>query len=205
MCYCEAWNPALLSGIGTPATALACPAPTSLTLPPPCRPFLSDLELAEALGAAEGAVATDWEGAFALGGLAEARVHSVKEYGTLCDMAAHADVVGLAAPHQVPSDVARAEGDAVRGVVLDVNKRDGIVDLSLLPPLVARAEAAAAAAAGEEGKAPKKKRAKAAAAAGPAPVAAGEEVECRVELVSRHLGVGAGSVGSPACCFASFT
>jgi hypothetical protein len=29
------------------------------------------------------------------------QVHEVKQYGLLCDLAAHADVVGLAAPHQV--------------------------------------------------------------------------------------------------------
>lgn len=162
----------------------------------PCHPPLasvlprSDLEAAEALNSES---ATDWEGAFGLGRLAEGSVHSVKEYGTLCDMAAHPDVVGLAAPHQVPADGARAEGDAVRGIVLDVNKRDGIVDLSLLPQLVARAEDAAAAA-GEEGKAPKKKKAK--TAAGPAPVAAGEEVECRVELVSPGGWVGVGVLPS---------
>lgn len=28
-------------------------------------------------------------------------VHAAKDYGLLCDLAAHEDVVGLAAPHQV--------------------------------------------------------------------------------------------------------
>jgi rRNA biogenesis protein RRP5 len=125
-------------------------------------------------------------------------VHGVKDYGVLCDMAAHPDVVGLAAPHQVPAGVAAAEGAPARGVVLDLSKKDGIVDLSLNPALVARAEeaaAAASAAGGGKEKPAKKKRGKAEAAAGAgagagsaAEVAVGERVTVRVELVKADEG-----------------
>lgn len=37
----------------------------------------------------------------AIGGRAAGAVHDVKEYGVVCDLDAHADVVALAAPEQV--------------------------------------------------------------------------------------------------------
>lgn len=37
-----------------------------------------------------------------IGGRAAGRVHDVKDYGVVCDLDAHADVVALATPDQVP-------------------------------------------------------------------------------------------------------
>lgn len=42
-----------------------------------------------------------WDGAVAVGAVVEGQVHARKEYGVLCDLAAHPDVVGLVAPEQV--------------------------------------------------------------------------------------------------------
>ena len=41
-----------------------------------------------------------WDRSFAIGSLAEASVHELKDYGVVFDFAAHADVLGLAALHQ---------------------------------------------------------------------------------------------------------
>ena len=42
-----------------------------------------------------------WEQDFAIGALAEVSVHEQKDYGLVFDFAAHPDVLGLAAKHQV--------------------------------------------------------------------------------------------------------
>ena len=47
------------------------------------------------------AASIPWDGAVAVGAVVEGQVHARKEYGVLCDLAAHADVVGLVAPEQV--------------------------------------------------------------------------------------------------------
>ena len=92
----------------------------------------------------------------------------------------------MSAP-QVPAGAAQEPGTRTRAVVLDINKRDGIVDLSMQPHLLQQAEAAAAAEAG--GSQPKKKKQK----KGAAPVSAageqaqvkeGQQLEVTIELVS---------------------
>ena len=42
-----------------------------------------------------------WDKDFVIGSLVDASVHEVKDYGVVFDFAAHADVLGLAATHQV--------------------------------------------------------------------------------------------------------
>ncbi|EFN56095.1 hypothetical protein CHLNCDRAFT_145628 [Chlorella variabilis] len=149
--------------------------------------LFSDLEAAEALS--NDAADVDWA-AFAIGGIAPGEVHEAKGYGLICDLEAHADVVGLVAPHQMPAGASREPGTSVRAVVLDANKREGVVDLSLQPRLVAAAQAAAAAADAET--APKKKKQKKAAVGGKAAAAAelkeGQRLECKVELVKEEAG-----------------
>lgn len=66
-------------------------------------------------------------------------IHGAKEYGLLCDLEAHPDVVGLVAPPHFLPETVKTEGAPITAVVLDVSKKDGIVDLSLRPELVARA------------------------------------------------------------------
>ena len=42
-----------------------------------------------------------WDDAVAVGAVVQGDVHARKQYGVLCDLAAHPDVVGLVAPEQV--------------------------------------------------------------------------------------------------------
>jgi len=49
---------------------------------------------------AEGGAAVDW-GALPLGGLVAGAVHDVRDYGVLCDLDGHPDVVALVSPGQV--------------------------------------------------------------------------------------------------------
>lgn len=43
----------------------------------------------------------NWDKDFAIGSVVDASVHEQKDYGLVFDFAAHADVLGLAAKHQV--------------------------------------------------------------------------------------------------------
>ena len=42
-----------------------------------------------------------WDTELSIGATVEGQVHARKEYGVLCDLAAHPDVVGLVMPEQV--------------------------------------------------------------------------------------------------------
>lgn len=92
------------------------------------RSLFKDLELAHSLDDDE----IDWESAFPYGGQANVSVHQLKEYGILCDFEAYPDVVGLLAQDQVASLKNMTEGTDVSVVILDISKKDGIVDLSAL-------------------------------------------------------------------------
>jgi rRNA biogenesis protein RRP5 len=70
-------------------------------------------------------------------------VSEVKDYGTLLDVDDDDDVVGFVVTAQAATIGAPATGAAVRGRVLDVNRKDGIVDIGVRPPLLAAAAAAA--------------------------------------------------------------
>ncbi|KAK9832620.1 hypothetical protein WJX81_004603 [Elliptochloris bilobata] len=109
-----------------------------------------DFECAERVRAslelAEGGLAVDWA-ALPLGGLVGGTVHDVRDYGVLCDLEGHPDIVALVSPGQAEGST--VPGTAVRGRVLDVNKKDGIVDLSLLARLAAAKKGKAAKATAE--------------------------------------------------------
>ncbi|KAL4538228.1 hypothetical protein Ndes2526B_g03454 [Nannochloris sp. 'desiccata'] len=152
--------------------------------------FFHDAELAAALGsggsAEVGAPADlDWSQTFAIGSKVEGQVHGVRDYGTLCDLAAHSDVVGLAAPTQVPENGPTTEGAPVTAVVLDYSKKDGVVDLSLRHELVSRAEEAAA---GAQPAKKKKTKKEAAAASQALPCQEGDKISVTVELVKPDEG-----------------
>ena len=86
------------------------------------------------------AAMTDWASDFVLGDIVKARVHGQREYGLLLDIPIQPDVVGLATPYHLPDGLSSyKEGAEVSVVVLDVNRKDGIVDVSLLPDLLQRA------------------------------------------------------------------
>ena len=99
---------------------------------------------------------------------------------------------------QVPAGASQEPGTTVQAVVLDVNKREGIVELSLQTALVQRAQAASAAAAAEQQQQPKKKQKQKKGAAAAAEAAEqmpqlqeGQQVAARIELVrwewGRHI------------------
>ena len=96
------------------------------------RSLFQDLELA---GRLDNDTSVDWETAFRpFGSKVEVSVHSIKEYGILCDFKKYPDVVGLIAEGQfTPSQADKLkEGARVTATILDVSRKDGIVDLSAL-------------------------------------------------------------------------
>ena len=110
--------------------------------------LFEDLEKAEELSVAEG-TPVDWSGEFSVGAVVEGEVHELKEYGAVCDLHGHPDLLGLVAPHQQGGlGKAPAVGQHVKGRLLDVNKRDGILDLSSKAELSKTPKKAAKAAAG---------------------------------------------------------
>ncbi|BDA47226.1 probable protein RRP5 homolog [Coccomyxa sp. Obi] len=105
--------------------------------------LFADLEAAERIRsvAEPGSGQVEWS-ELPIGGRAAGRVHDVKDYGVVCDLDAHADVVALATPDQVEGEA--TPGARIKGRILDVNKKDGIVDLTLKAALVAAAPKKAA-------------------------------------------------------------
>ncbi len=96
------------------------------------RSLFQDLELA---GRLDSDTSVDWGTAFRpFGSKVDVTVHSIKEYGILCDFKKYPDVVGLVAEGQYSESQAEklTEGSRVTTSILDVSRRDGIVDLSAL-------------------------------------------------------------------------
>ncbi len=91
--------------------------------------LFKDLEFAYSL---EDDSPIDWESAFPYGDQVNVTVHSIKEYGILCDFEEYPDVVGLVAMDQVASLKEMTEGSSLSATILDISKKDGIVDLSAL-------------------------------------------------------------------------
>ena len=76
----------------------------------------------------------DWS-VFAPGRVVTGRIHAVKDYGVVCDLDGHPDVIGLVNLEHM-GGVEPAEGAEVTGRVLDVEKAAGYVDLSLRADLL---------------------------------------------------------------------
>ena len=70
-----------------------------------------------------------------------ASIHEVKDYGLLCDIESHPDIVGLIHPDHIVKEQIN-EGDKLEPIVLDVSKKDGIVDLSDLKSVKDRIKSA---------------------------------------------------------------
>ena len=104
--------------------------------------YFNDAEVAAvvASGAGEGGTGDDWARDFTLGSCVEGQIHGLRDYGTLIDLTANSDVIGIAAPHQSTEGAPTAKGAPVVGVVLECSRKDGIVDVSLRPELVQRAQ-----------------------------------------------------------------
>eukprot|EP00873_Tetraselmis_striata_P024001 jgi/Tetstr1/444265/TSEL_032157.t1 len=105
--------------------------------------LFADYEAADALSAPEGEP-VDWASAFAIGSAVDGQVHELKDYGVVCDLNGHEDLLGLVAHHQAADEL--TPGQQIAGRVLDVNKQDGILDLTLKPKLCKQPKKAAKAA-----------------------------------------------------------
>lgn len=105
----------------------------------------------EAAGGAAGAgEAIDWDG-IEPGALVTGRVapDGVKPYGLQVDLDAAPDAVGLLTPELGAAGGAFAPGQALRAVVADVAKGEGIVDLATLDALVSGARGGGSGGGGE--------------------------------------------------------
>ncbi len=94
--------------------------------------LFQDLELA---GRLDSDTSVDWGTAFRpFGSKVDVTVHSIKDYGILCDFKEYPDVVGLVAEGQYTASQAEklTEGAKVTATILDISRKDGIVDLSAL-------------------------------------------------------------------------
>ena len=58
-------------------------------------------------------------------------VNETKDYGVLVDVPIDSNVVGLVTPHQVSDDAKLKSGDDVKGYILDISRREGVVDIGL--------------------------------------------------------------------------
>ena len=110
-----------------------------------------------------------------------------REYGVLVDMPdVDPDAVGLVAFHQLPGGAADGPGDApeegtvLRGVVLDVSRREGVVDVAARPGLNP---------AEPPRRTKSKKKSTTAAKSDASALAVGAEVEAIVELVKPEYAV----------------
>ena len=119
------------------------------------------------------------------GAMVSATVHASRDYGVLVDMPdVDPDAVGLVAFHQLPGgpadgpEDAPEEGTVLRGVVLDVSRREGVVDVAARPGLLA-----------EEPKKKTKTKKKSSSAASASALAVGAEVDAIVELVKPEYAV----------------
>ncbi|MEW5309980.1 MAG: hypothetical protein WDW38_001818 [Sanguina aurantia] len=115
--------------------------------------LLRDLELAEELRHDADVAAADespeeaaaapsvipWASKFAVGRVVSAVVSEVKEYGVLCDMDDHEDVVGHLELSHTAGTANLVPGTKISAAVLDVGKDSGIVELSLKAELVSGA------------------------------------------------------------------
>ena len=88
----------------------------------------------EAAGRFDSDTSVDWGTAFPFGSKVDVTVHSIKEYGILCDFKKYPDVVGLISEGQCDSSQTNKlkEGSRISATVLDISRKDGIVDLSAL-------------------------------------------------------------------------
>ena len=157
---------------------------------------LADERVAQGGDQPEGFLGVSAMDKLALGVQIKGVVHGVREYGVLVDMPdVDPDAVGLVAFHQLPTATANDgdepshpdEGDTIVGRVLDVSRREGIVDIGARPSLTG-------AKAGKKGGAIKpptaaelKKRKTAQAAAHELEV--GSKVTAEVELVKPEYAV----------------
>ncbi|KAK9804637.1 hypothetical protein WJX73_002075 [Symbiochloris irregularis] len=154
--------------------------------------YFRDLETAEALRAsreADAAALVDWS-QLSIGGPAAGAVHEVQPYGILYDLEAHPDLVGLISSAQQEDGRDASEGRVLPVRVLDINKHDGIVDLTTLSSLVSAEASTEERAAQQENAVAKLEE--------------GQKVKARIELVrAEYVVVSVSGQGSAVGCAAT--
>ncbi|KAK3232629.1 hypothetical protein CYMTET_57026 [Cymbomonas tetramitiformis] len=104
--------------------------------------LLKDLEAANRIAAEADHEAEQpaWNQHYVLGACTSGEVLEVKEYGVLINLPGHKDIVGFVSLYQLGEHKKLKAGDQVQARILDVSKKDGIVDLSLRQKLMPEAE-----------------------------------------------------------------
>eukprot|EP00850_Spirogloea_muscicola_P013563 SM000092S24531 [mRNA] locus=s92:547777:562774:- [translate_table: standard] len=134
--------------------------------------FLEEEKIAELQAKVEATPSMAWADAFSSGDIVAGEVQDVKDYGVIVNLPSHADVVAFVTHYQAGRKV--DIGQKVQGVILDISKVDGVVDISMRAELVS--------AAGRHVKKAGKKR-KMVRSARQANIAVNEKLEAVVELV----------------------
>ena len=100
---------------------------------PLVRSFFQDLKLLDEREAGAEGMGISPETAKLLvpGTWMDVSVNETKEYGVLMDMPIDPNVVGLVTPHQLPEDSKLKSGDEVKCYILDVSRREGVVDMGM--------------------------------------------------------------------------
>eukprot|EP00850_Spirogloea_muscicola_P009207 SM000051S17567 [mRNA] locus=s51:399348:414396:+ [translate_table: standard] len=134
--------------------------------------FLEEEKIAELQAKVEATPSLTWAEAFSIGDIVAGEVQDVKDYGVIVNLPSHADVVAFVTHYQAGRKV--DIGQKVQGVILDISKVDGVVDISMRPELLS--------AAGRHVKKAGKRR-KMVRSARQANIAVNDKLEAVVELV----------------------
>eukprot|EP00850_Spirogloea_muscicola_P003615 SM000014S00403 [mRNA] locus=s14:1118681:1131628:- [translate_table: standard] len=134
--------------------------------------FLEEEKIAELQAKVEATPSLTWANAFSIGDIVTGEVQDVKDYGVIVNLPSHADVVAFVTHYQAGRKV--DIGQKVQGVILDISKVDGVVDISMRPEFVS--------AAGRHVKKAGKKR-KVVRSTRQASIAVNDKLEVVVELV----------------------
>ncbi|MCL7028348.1 hypothetical protein MKW94_013557 [Papaver nudicaule] len=114
--------------------------------------FLLEEKIAKLQMADSKTIDSKWVENFNIGSMVEGVIHETKEFGIVLRFKQQTDVFGFITHYQLGGTNVE-KGSIVRAVVLDINKSERLVDLSLKPELVCRVKED-----GGDNKASKKKR-----------------------------------------------
>ena len=100
---------------------------------PLVRSFFQDIEFLDDrdVGAEDVGISPETAKSLKPGTWMDVSVNETKDYGVLMDVPIDSNVVGLVTPHQIPVDTTFTAGDEVKGYVLDVSRREGVVDIGM--------------------------------------------------------------------------
>ena len=100
---------------------------------PLIRSFFNDLDFLDERDVdTEGVgISPETAGKLKPGAWLDVSVNETKDYGVLVDIPFDSNVVGLVTPHQLPDDANVESGAEVSGYVLDVSRREGVVDVGM--------------------------------------------------------------------------